>query len=164
MVKLREARNGKPPANAAKRKQIDRNKLIGAESWTDEASRWKWRRGVFHSVTSADPVKRRIFQGMRLVEEDILRLLATARRARQRDASNAGAPRKGEAWDDVWLAILAVATEGPFTEQRLGQQQQMVTTVLRMFGPKDTDAPLSPTVIEATVSKIYARFFSRSQN
>jgi len=161
---LRLARNAKPPQTAAEFTQIDRKKLIGADSWVDEASRWKWRRGIFHSVANGDPVKRRIFKGVRLAEEDILRLVAKAREARQKDASNAGAPSKAEASDNVWLAILECAIKRQLTKDNLGSQKKWARTLSNELAIKKVTPAASPTAIAAIVSKVYARFFAGSVN
>lgn len=161
---LRLARNAKPPQSAAKFSQIDRKKLIGADSWVNEASRWKWHRGIFHSVANADPVKRRIFKGVRLAEEDILRLVARARDARQKDASNAGAPSKAKASDNLWLTILGIAINGELKRENLGTQKEWARVLFDKVAAEKLVPPPSWTATKATVSKIFARFFPDSLN
>lgn len=156
---LRLARNAEPPKDAVKFGPISRTKLIGAESWADEALRWKWRRGIFHTVASTDPVKRRIFKGVRLVEEDILRLVARAKAARQKDASNAGAPRKSEAWDELWLTTIDVLTKKPLDMNSPRSQKALIKDIFDDFTREGRPVPPTKTTVEMTVSKIYARLF-----
>lgn len=154
------ARNAKPPKNAGKFAQIKRSKLIAAARWTEEAPNWKWRQSVFHTVSTTDPVKRRIFTGVRLVEDDVLRLLVEAQTARQKDASNAGAKRNSDSWDDLWLTALDVVTKDPFNRSNPGSQQKLIHAIFAQYAA-DKRAPLpSDTAVKKAVSKIYARLLS----
>ena len=156
-VSLKSSRR-EPPDGVECRVSIPRNRLIGAESWTENISQWKWRAGDFFAVIRSKPVRRRHFRDVRLARDDIEKILIDVQDAQKRKLSNRGRPTKNDAWNAVWVEVLRLAQNGNLTKAALGDMQRFRRLVMEEASKPNKKPPLDDETVAPLLNSIYREF------
>lgn len=160
---LKKARGERPDVADVKTK-IKPSILVGAESWTENVASWKWRVGDFHSVIRSKPMRRRVFRKVRLVAEDVLRLVAAREALFKSEQSKRGRRPKIEAWNTVWMEVLRIAVEERFTKDHLPTMSQFRAKVAKAVVGSGADGPLDEETFAPLLNHIYRRFVDPKAN
>lgn len=160
---LKKARGERPEVIETKT-MIKSSTLVGAESWTENVASWKWRIGDFHSVIRSKPMRRRIFRKVRLVADDVERLLSAREALFQTELSNRGRKPKIDAWNTVWMEVLRLATEERLTKEHFGTMAMFRSRIAELVVGSGAKGPMDEETFAPLLNKIYRHFVDPKAN
>lgn len=159
-VSLKSSRR-EPPEGVEHKVLIPRNRLLGAERWTENTSQWKWRAGDFFSVVRSKPIRRQHFKDVRLAKDDVEKILIGLEEAHKRKLSNRGRPTKNDAWNAVWIEVLRLANGGGLTKAAVGDMQSFRRLVMDAASKPSKKPPLDDETVAPLLNSIYREFVDR---
>ena len=156
---LEQAWASRPRMGVVRKQQIPREAFLRNPNWYEDIRGWDWVTGDFFCTEkSPRPVTTRMmFKNVRFAREDVEALITKAEQAVRKGKGGRHPDR--EAWENVWMEILALALDGNLFQAKTNVTTSIIVELQRRQKREGGEVrQLGPGMIGELVNRIFERF------